>query len=410
MRATAGRARQGWRRSAIAALGLAGAVSCGKGTEGSGPSSQVLTSLVVDVSRDTLHVLDAALATAEGRDQSGARMPTAAVVWSSSASSVATVSPLGLVFAVGAGVAVIRADAGGVSGEVTVRVVPVPVAAIALTPLRVTLAPGESRRLIAQPVDAAGRPLSGRRISWLSTDTHRAEVSDSGLVTARAPGLVAVTAISEGVYAAVDVRVSGPPGPIATVTVTPGAASLSLGETLQLDALTEDADGNVATDRVIHWSSRDTTIATVSSAGLVSALTRGPVVVDATCEGRRGSATVLVVDPLDAIKIRFADPDSGEIVGDTLRIYASIKSRNAIGPVHARVANKETDLTRIAVGAQGGGVAWVGVLNLYDLHYGPYELVVTAQDALGNGGVGTVIFKRGAREGKGGAVLPPKNR
>jgi hypothetical protein len=40
--------------------------------------------------------------------------------------------------------------------------------------------------------------------------------------------------------------------------------------------------------------------------------------------------------------------------------------------------------------------------------YGLYQLVVTAWDSKGNMGIGTVLFKRGARTGAGGTTIPPK--
>ena len=60
--------------------------------------------------------------TAEVLDQNGREMDAAAVLWVSAAPDVATVSPSGLVTAIGSGTAVISASAGGVSGTATVTV------------------------------------------------------------------------------------------------------------------------------------------------------------------------------------------------------------------------------------------------------------------------------------------------
>ena len=270
--------------------------------------------------------------------------------------------------------------------------------------------PGATATLTASAVDAAGRPLPDRKIEWLSSDPARVTVSQAGVVTAVAPGIVGVSAISEGLYTTVDVRVSGPPGPIVTVSVTPPGASLALGQSRQFTTVLEDAEGNVATDRLVTWSSSAPNIATVSSGGLVTSLSRGTAIVEAQAEGRRGTTTVSVVDLLDQITFGVADPELNETVGDTLKIYLSVKTRNAVRAVEARVANRFTDLEAIPVGFLGKGVAWVGTIDLSDVHFGPYQLVVTATDNLGNKGIATVSFKRGAREGPGGVKLPPRSR
>lgn len=85
---------------------------------------------------------------------------------------------------------------------------------------------------------------------------------------------------------------------MASVQVTPASSSLSPGQTAQLTASPRDAQGNALTDRVITWSSTSAAVASVSSSGLVTALTvGGPVTIVATSEGQDGSAIVTVTPP-----------------------------------------------------------------------------------------------------------------
>ncbi|MGH7712853.1 MAG: Ig-like domain-containing protein [Gemmatimonadaceae bacterium] len=366
----------------------------------------------MSISYDTLRVGEVAMARAEARDQSGAPMRVPEPTWTSSNPSVATVTYVGYVTAVGIGTARIAATALGQAAEVTVHVTPIPVAGVLLGPHNAVLAPGERLSFVATAVDAAGRTLSGRPIAWLSSDSSVAAVSGDGVLTAIAPGVVSVSAISESVYASVNVRVSGPAGPVARITVSPGAASLAIGQSLHLETTLEDADGDLATNRVVAWTSIAPNVATVSSTGLVQAIAAGKAVIEATSEGQRGTAELIIVDPLDAVTVRVSDPELNEIVADTMRIYASATGRNPIAAVHAKAVNRETGLVAVPAGAGpfAKGIAWVGTLNLVDLHYGPYELVITAIDAKGNQGIATIAFQRGAREGSGGAKLPPRNR
>jgi uncharacterized protein YjdB len=323
---------------------------------------------------------------------------------------VATVSYVGYVTAVGLGTARIAVTALGKSAEAEVQVVAIPVAGILLSPSSLVLAPGETLPLTAAAVDAAGRTLSERSLAWLSSDTSVAAVSAAGLLTGVAPGVASVSAVSEGVFASISVRVSGPAGAVARVTVSPGAASTAVGQTLQLGTTLEDAAGNLATNRPVTWTSTAPNVATVTPTGLVRALAPGRAVIEATSEGQRGSAAVVVVDPLDAVTVRISVPALNEVVSDTLRIYASVTARHPIATVHAKAFIRETDLRAVPAGALGKSIAWVGTMDMREVQYGPYEVVVTAIDVNGNEGIATVRFQRGPRDGGGGTGLPPRSK
>jgi hypothetical protein len=75
---------------------------------------------------------------------------------------------------------------------------PAAVASVAVVPDSATLQVGESRRLTATALDAAGRPLEGRTIAWSSSDDAVAVVAQDGTVTAAAAGIVTISAAAEG--------------------------------------------------------------------------------------------------------------------------------------------------------------------------------------------------------------------
>lgn len=87
-----------------------------------------------------------------------------------------------------------------------------------------------------------------------------------------------------------------PPAPVASVTVTPGEATVLVGATVQLTATTFDATGATLTGRTVTWSTADATIASVVD-GLVTGVGAGTVLITATSEGQSGSATVTVNTP-----------------------------------------------------------------------------------------------------------------
>lgn len=79
---------------------------------------------------------------------------------------------------------------------------------------------------------------------------------------------------------------------VATVSVSPETFLLTVGDTVRLVAATRDAAGQLLSGRVVSWSSDATAIASVTSAGLVRALSAGLVRITATSEGRTGGASI----------------------------------------------------------------------------------------------------------------------
>lgn len=81
---------------------------------------------------------------------------------------------------------------------------------------------------------------------------------------------------------------------VATVTVTPNNASISIGSTQQFTATAYDADNNEITDVDFTWTSSDTTIATVNTSGLATGVSSGTCTITATADDVSGTATLTV--------------------------------------------------------------------------------------------------------------------
>ena len=99
-----------------------------------------------------------------------------------------------------------------------------PVASVAVSPTSANIAVSSSLGLTATTYDKAGKVLTGRLISWTTSDGSVATVSASGLVTAVAPGNATVTATSEGVSGTAAVTVIAiPTGSLAFTTLSTGS-------------------------------------------------------------------------------------------------------------------------------------------------------------------------------------------
>lgn len=141
-------------------------------------------------------------------DGGGTPITDATVAWTSSALSVATVSPSGTVTAVAAGSTTITATAAAAAGTATVTVAPTPVAQVRI------LAPAElheheTAQLTGEVIDTAGRTMAGAPIAWFSDSTHVATIDAGGLARGVKTGVARFRARAGGVEAAVTLPVRG---------------------------------------------------------------------------------------------------------------------------------------------------------------------------------------------------------
>src|SRR3989454_1012509 len=214
------------------------------------------------------------------------------VTWSSTNPVVAAVSSSGLMTGMAGGSATITATSQNKSGTATATVTNLPVASVTVSPTAASFAMGATTQLTATPKDSNGTALSGRAVTWATSNPAVAMVSASGLVTGAAAGATTITATSEGQSGTSAMTVTNVP--VASVTVSPASGSVTVGATVQLAAVTKDAAGNVLTGRTGTWSSSNTSVATVSGTGLVTGLTAGTATITATSEGVAGTAAITV--------------------------------------------------------------------------------------------------------------------
>lgn len=250
-------------------------------------------SVTVQPTSATVTVGEGATLTATVKDLNGAVVTDRLVSWSTSNAAVASVTQDGVVKALAAGTAAISATSEGSSGSATVTVNRAPVATIALQPTSVTLQRNLTTTLTATVRDVSGNVLTGRTITWSSSDTTIARVSSTGVVTAVGLGAGAITATSEGKSTSASVTVTT--GPVDRIVISPSSISnLRGGHSAQLTATAVDANGDVISGATFTWHSDNTWIATVSSTGRVTGQHSGTTTVTATFSGKVGSASVQV--------------------------------------------------------------------------------------------------------------------
>ncbi len=255
---------------------------------------------------------------------------TTQVVWSSSNSSVATISNTagsnGLATSVATGSTVITAVLGGIFGTTTLTVTSATLVSIEVAPTNPSIAKGTNRQLTATGIysDNSVQDLT-EAVIWSSSAPSVANISNatdsSGSVTGLAAGSTVIKAVSGSVTGTTTLVVTG--ATLVSIEISPAATTIPLQTTQQFTAQGIFNDNSVQdlTGKVT-WSSSDATVAVISngtgSHGLAVPVLSGTTtitVITATIVAPSGGATLsssttLTVTPatLSSISVTPANP------------------------------------------------------------------------------------------------------
>jgi len=316
------------------------------------------------------------------------------VTWSIlNGTGVANINATGLVTAVDNGTvkAIATAiDGSGISGNLIItifnQIVPV-------TNITVTGAGGTS----TITVDNGSLQLSAAILPQRATDntvqwsivngTGRATINAEGVVTALDNGTVTVRATANdgsGIYGTLNITISDQTGPVTGITVTGagGNATISTDNgTLQLSAKVSPANATVKT---VSWSfENSTTLASINSSGLVTALENGTVTSRATARDGSGVFGTLVITitnqvvPVTGINVT----GPGETTSITVD-KGSLLLNAEVSPLNA------TDKTVTWSIINGTGQASIDATgNITAITNGTVSAVATANDGSGISGI-----------------------
>jgi parallel beta-helix repeat protein len=321
----------------------------------------VVAAISVNPAAVTLAVGGTTQLVAVAKDENGNSLSNTTVQWTSSDTSVALVSDVGVVRARKPGKANVKAKAGSTDGSAEVVVNQAPVTSVIVSLAVSTLLVNQTTIATALLKDANGAILTGRAVAWQSSNATLATVSDAGVVTGVAAGSVSITAVSEGISGSSSLSVV--PVPVASVAVTPASVSMLAGATYQLAATAYDANG-AALGRALTWSSSDPAVASVSSTGLVSAASTGSAVVTVTSEGKSAQCAITVTQtaPVPVATVAVALSSSALLVGQSTQATATL--RDASGNVlSGRTIQWTSSVTNVARVSAAGVVTAVSAGN-----------------------------------------------
>jgi uncharacterized protein YjdB len=285
-----------------------------------------IVSLSVDPATLTLPALGTRALAARALLSDGTALDvTASATWSSDTPSVATVSSTGVVTAVAAGTAHIRATLAGVSGTSTVTVPTATVTDVRVDPGTASTTVGGTVTFAATAVLSDGTSTDvTASATWTVTDATIAKVA-SGIATGVAGGTTTVTASISGKSGSAALTVTAKA--LTSVQLSPFAPTVGIGVSIPFKATALYADGTSAdVTTTASWSSSApsvvTVVATGASAGNATSVGAGSATISATFGGTAGTTTVTVT-PATLSSITVSPSAATVAIGGTLGLKAS---------------------------------------------------------------------------------------
>src|SRR5688572_8531196 len=246
-------------------------------------------------------------------------------------------------------------------GSTRVRVLSKPVASVFVQPSSLVLGTGVTTQLAATTYDVNGDIITGRNVSWSSSNSGVATVNGEGLVTTVGAGTAEINVNAEGRKAVVPVTVTESGGsntsvPVASVTVTLNAPTLLAGQSTQANATLKDANGSVLTGRSVVWTSSEPTVAAIDGAGMVTTMKAGAVSITAASEGKTGSTSIVVGSPTVAVEpVATVDlnlPSSLD-VGQSVQAAVTLRDQNGGTLTNRSIAFVSSDANIASVSSSG---------------------------------------------------------
>ena len=256
-------------------------------------TAPVVAVVEIAVPSSTMPVAGTMTLSATARDGDGVAITGRPVTWSASGSAV-TVSSTGVVTAVAAGSADVRATVDGVAGSTSIVVVAPTVASLTISPKTgATLAPGTTRQF---STSATWSDLATRAVSVTYTATG-GTISSNGLYTAgQLIGtfmVIANCACGRADTAAVSITSVSVPAQLTRLAISPKTVTVNAGATQQFAATANWSTGATTLPPVTYSA----TGGSVTSAGLYTAPSTGGtyrVIVAHSGGTLRDTATVTV--------------------------------------------------------------------------------------------------------------------
>jgi hypothetical protein len=180
---------------------------------------------------------------------------------------------------------------GGKSSSSTSTAVPT----INVPPKTASIAPGQAQAFSATAQDSSGNTLTSVIFAWASSAPNIASIDSTGVSLGRSQGTTQITASASGVTSAPATLTVAQP--IASITISPGTATIAVNGTQQFVATALDANGNTVSGVTFTWAISFSGVATIDSNGLATGVAPGTVTIVASASGVTSTPATLTVTP-----------------------------------------------------------------------------------------------------------------
>ena len=277
------------------------------------------------------------------------------ITWASSNTNVVTVDDYGKVKAVKEGNAIISASVEGKKAECNVSVDYVHVSSITLNQNEATLYIGDNLSLSATLYP---NNVTYNIIEWSSSNNAVVNVSNTGKVTAVGKGLATVSAVSDGKEAKCTFTVLVP---LSGLSFDKTSIQLFDGQTAQLSVIMTPNDATLKGD--IKWNSSNTSVATVTNDGLVTAIKKGTTNITASVDGYAATCSVEVLASVTGISLNKTSATLNR--GESLKLSYSVTPTGATLQEQVSWVSTNTSVASVDnqgnVSAVGAGTADITV-------------------------------------------------
>lgn len=298
---------------------------------------------------------------ASGRFDNGAIVEvTDLVIWTSSASDVASIDQAGKLRGLAPGAALVRATSGIFHASVDVQVLaPTPVG-LQVSPQALTLNVGEQHQFTVTAMQFSDGSVGPAPLGivWHSSAVALLAVDQAGLARALGAGNATLTASALGVAGAAQIGVEPPVD--ASLIVAPTSAQIAKGSTRTFTVTgTLRSDGSRGpAPQPITWRMVDPNVAAIDTQGVVTGRGLGSTTLAAEAAGLTGSAEVQVTAPVP-VSLVIAPANASMVAGTTLQfsVAETLLSDGSLAPPPAQIEWQSSPPVVLSVDAAGLVVA-----------------------------------------------------
>ena len=182
-----------------------------------------------------------------------------------------------------------------------------------------------------------------KTVTWASDNIDVATVSSNGLVKAVGEGSATITCRAtdgSGVIATCKITVKKPVPPTGII-VSPSSMNINIGDTKTISYSLTPTDATTT----VTWKSDNTSIATVSSSGLVKGIAKGKTTIRVTTSNGKTASCEVTVKKVEATSISL--PSTKTVyIGETVTLTYTMSPSNAMSSVTWKSA--DTDIATVS--------------------------------------------------------------